>query len=582
MAVRNSDIARIFYEMADLLEIDGANSFRIRAYRGAAENIERFPHRVENMVKSGEDLTKINGVGTEIASKIKEIVKTGSLEQLHALEMRIPPELTQLLKVSGLGPRRVQALYANLGITSLKDLQKAAENKKIRSVPGFGAKTEQNILKSLEKKGPSAFSGERRYRIDTAEKIAAPLTAYLEKTGKIERIQIAGSYRRRKETVGDLDILVISPNGEKVLQHFVKYEGVDRILSQGETRATVVLASGIQVDVRVVPRESYGAALLYFTGSKPHNLELRNMAIERGLKINEYGVYKDDQVVAGKTEEEIYALFDMAYIVPELREDRGEIEAALKGDLPHLVSLDDIRGDLHAHTKATDGHATLEEMARYARELGYRYLAITDHTQSLRIAHGLDQNQLAEQMAEIDRLNEQFASEADGGNFRLLKSAEIDILEDGRLDLPDDMLAKLDLRLGSIHSHFHLSRKKQTERVLRAMDNPYFNIFAHPTGRLLLQRDPYEIDLESVMQAAREKGCFLEINAHPERLDLDDSDAMMAKEMGVRLAVSTDAHSTNGLDFMRFGVDQARRGWLEAEDVINTRDWPDLEQLLKR
>lgn len=572
MAVKNSQIASIFYRVADLLEIEGANSFRVRAYRNAADTIERMPSDVEDMVKEGRPLTSIHGVGPDLAKKIKEILETGKLGQLLEIEQRTPPEMVDLLKVGGLGPRRVKTIYTELGVKDIKQLRAAAESGSIRNLPGFGVKIETKILDDLRKQD----IGEKRFRIDRAEGIIEPLLAHLRRFGNISQLTAAGSFRRRKETVGDLDILAISPDGAGVIDHFVRYGGVKDILSQGETRSTVILSSGIQVDLRVVPDESYGAALLYFTGSKPHNLHLRLMAIDRGWKNNEYGVYRGEELIAGRTEESIYQALGMPWIPPEMREDTGEIELALHGNLPDLITIKDIRGDLHSHTRASDGKSTLEGMAEKARKLGYNYLAITDHSPSLRIAHGQAIENLARQIDAIDTLNEQWQ------DFRLLKSCEVDILEDGSLDLPDDILARLDLSVCSIHSHFRMAREKQTQRILRAMDQPYFNILAHPTGRLVGKRPGYDIDLDKVLAGAKERGCIVEINAHPERLDLNGAAARLAKDMGVYIAISTDAHSQGELEYMRFGVDQARRGWLEAENVINTRSWHDLKNLLRR
>jgi DNA polymerase (family 10) len=395
-------------------------------------------------------------------------------------------------------------------------------------------------------------------------------------------VEAAGSYRRKKETVGDLDILAISDTGEEVISKFVKYEDVEEVVSQGETRSTVVFKSGLHVDLRVVEEESYGAALLYFTGSKQHNITLRNMALDKGLKINEYGVWDttgespEQEQIAGETEEEIYALFDLPWIPPELREARGEVEAAQQGGLPDLITPDDVRGDLQSHTTASDGRASLEEMARAARALGREYLAVTDHSAYIGVTQGLEADDLEERIEEIERLNEDFE------DIAILKGIEVDIMEDGSLDLPDDVLERLDVVIFAVHSHFDLPADKQTERIIRAMDNPNSNILAHPTARQIEKRPAYEVDIGRLMDAALERGCFLELNAQPDRLDLDDVYCKMAKERGLKIAVSTDAHGTEELKFIRFGVYQARRGWLEPDDVLNTRSWTDLEPLLQR
>lgn len=582
MTVRNAEIASMLNRLADLLEIDGANTFRIRAYRNAADSITRNPNNLTNMLEKGEDLTTIRGVGSEISAKIQEIIQTGHLSQLDELERRYPPDLPELLKVTGLGPRRVQMLYLELGVKNLKDLQEAAQSGKLSKIPGFGKKTEYKILEKLAKDRRTGKHQGPRFRIDEAEQTAQALVTYLRQHATVEEIDVAGSYRRRKDTVGDLDLVVISPAGEEVMRQFVQYPAVSEILSQGDTRSTVVLDSGLQVDIRVVPKESYGAALFYFTGARTHHLILRNMALDRGWKLNEYGLYDGEKRLAGLTEEEIYRQFNMEYVLPELREDRGEFTAAKNGTLPNLIRLEDLRGDLHAHTQYSDGREKLVAMAKHAQELGYLYLAVTDHTQALKVPKGMNESDLSRQLEEIDRLNEDYKANSQAASFRLLKSAEIEILENGELNLPIDLLTKLDLRVCAIHSHFNLSRQKQTERIIRAMDNPYFNILAHPTGRLLLKRESYDIDLERILQAAYERGCYLEINAHPERLDLNDQDIYLAREIGVKLAISTDAHSVKELDFIRFGVDQARRGWLEKDNVLNTRSWSELEKLLNR
>jgi DNA polymerase (family X) len=571
LPVYNSDVAEIFGQVADLLDIEGANEFRVRAYRNAARTITTLSRNVADMVEEGADLTELQGIGEDLAGKIEEIVKTGTLQQLQEIKQRTPAELAEMLDIAGLGPKRVQAIYKDLEITTLDELQEAAKEGEIRELEGFGEKTEQNILDELEREPEK-----ERTLLSVAEEYVGPLVGYLREVEGVEQVKVAGSYRRRKETVGDLDFLATGEEGERIIERFVEYKDVEEIVSQGQTRSTVLLRRGIQVDLRVVAQESYGAALLYSTGSKAHNLALRNMALDRGWKVNEYGVFEDEERIAGETEEEIYELLDLAYVVPELREDRGEIEAAREGELPQLVTLKDLRGDLQSHTKASDGHGTLEEMAEAAQEMGYEYLAITDHSQYVGVTQGLDSEELAEQMEEIERLNEKLEG------FRLLKAIEVDILEDGSLDLPDDILEKLDLTICSVHSKFNLSRDQQTERILRAMDNPNFNILAHPTGRRIQERRPYEVDMERLLEGALERGCFLELNAQPDRLDLDDLYCKMAKEMGVKLSIATDAHRPVELEHMRFGVGQARRGWLEPDDVLNTRSWENLRELLKR
>jgi DNA polymerase (family 10) len=573
MAIHNKEIADLLSRLADLLEIDGANPFRVRAYRQAAQTVAGLSESMAEHVRSGDDLAELPNIGESMAEKIATIVKSGELPQLEKLEERLPADLSEMMKLSGLGPKRVKALHQDLGIETLADLRRAVERHEVREVSGLGPKTERAIGERL-----AEWEGEeKRTPLMEAEEVAGPMMAYLESVDGIKDLTIAGSYRRRKETVGDLDILVTAKRGTPVMDRFTSYEEVRDVISRGDTRSTVILHSGMQVDLRLMPQVAYGAALHYFTGSKAHNIAVRRMGVKKGLKINEYGVFKDDERVAGRTEKEVYESVGLPYIEPVLREDRGELDAAKEGRLPELVGLEDIQGDLHAHTRATDGHDTLETMAEAAAERGYRYLGITDHSRHVRVAHGLDEERLGAQIDEIDRLNEKLE-----GRIVLLKGIELDILEDGALDLPDGILKRLDLRVCSVHYKLDLSRKRQTERILRAMDNRYFNVLGHPTGRLIGQREAYELDLERVVEGAAERGCFLEVNAQPKRLDLDDGGCRLAKETGAKVVISTDAHSAANLDFMRFGVDQARRGWLESGDVINTRSLDALLGLLRR
>ena len=578
MPVHNADVARIFRRVADLLAIEGANEFRVRAYREAARTLETLSRPIARMVEEGEDLSELEDIGEDLAGKIEEIVETGRLTLLEEIEERTPPTLAELLKIEGLGPKRVHALYQALGVTTLAELEGAAEQEKIRQVEGFGQKTEQQIVDELER----MRGRERRTRLDVADEMVQPLLDYLREVEGVRRVVAAGSYRRRKETIGDLDILVTGEDGARIGERFVQFEDVEDVLSQGETRSTVRLRQGIDVDLRVVAAESYGAALLYFTGSKAHNIHLRNMALDRDLKINEYGVFKaeakdgEGDRVAGETEEAIYDLFELAYVEPELREDRGEIEAARDGDLPRLVTLDDLRGDLQSHTQASDGRHTLEEMAEAARDRGHDYLAITDHSQHVGITQGLSAEEVAERIEAIAALNERREG------FRLLAGVEVDILEDGSLALPDEILERLDVVVCAVHTNMDLPADRQTERIIRALDNPHVHILAHPTGRRIGQRTAMDLDLERVMEAALERGCYLEVNAQPDRLDLDDVSCKMAREMGLKVAISTDAHRVEELAAQRYGVGQARRGWLSPDDVINTRSWPDLRALLAR
>ncbi len=571
MTIHNTEIAQRFQRLADLLEIEGANPFRVRAYRNAARTIEGLPHSVAAMVADGADLTELPGIGKDLAGKIREIVESGHLALLDQVSTHLPGQLAELAAIPGLGPKRVKALYDALGITSVKELEQAARAGNIRRLPGFGAKSEENLLAEIQRR----TGREPRIPLPAAERFAEPILEHIRQTTGVIKAILAGSYRRRRDTIGDLDILVSCRNPAAVIDRFVAYADVDQIVSKGTTRATIVLRTGLHVDLRVVPEASYGAALQYFTGSKAHNIAIRSLAVKKGLKINEYGVFRGETAIAGATEEEVYRQVGLPYLEPELRENRGEIEAALKKTLPRLVTLKDLRGDLHCHSKASDGNATIEDMARAARERGYEYVAICDHSPRVTIAHGLSPQRFMQQMEEIDRLNARLEG------FTVLKGAEVDILEDGSLDLPDNLLRQLDLTVCAVHYHFRLSKTKQTERIIRAMDHPAFNILAHPTGRMLNEREPYEVDMERLMSAAKERGRVLEVNAQPARLDLTDVHCKLAKDMGVRVAISTDAHRTTDLPLIRFGIDQARRGWLEAGDVINTKSWKELKKLLQ-
>jgi DNA polymerase (family X) len=571
MPVQNHEIADAFAQVAALLQIEGANVFRVRAYQNAALTLRDLPQSAADLVARGEDLSELPGIGRDLAGKITEMVTTGRLKALEEIKRRLPPGLLDMLKLPGLGPKRVQTLYAQLKLTSLDQLQKAAAVGRLRELPGFGAKLEAQVLKGIRDRAAAP----ERMLWAAAEPVVRSLVEKLKQVQGADRVVAAGSFRRCRETIGDLDILATGPSA-RLMQAFLKYEDAARVLARGATRSTVVFRTGLQVDLRVVPAASYGAALNYFTGSKEHNVALRQLAQKQGLKLNEYGAFRGAKRVAGRTEQEIYALLDLPYIEPELREMRGELDAARAGTLPGLVTLADLRGDLHAHTDQTDGNATLEEMAVAARARGYTYLAVTDHSQRVTMARGLDAKRLARQLDDVDALNARLKG------ITLLKGLEVDILEDGSLDLSPDLLDRLDLTVCSIHSKFNLSREKQTERILRAMDDRHFRILGHPTGRLINERPPYELDLERVIRGAAERRCFLELNAHPQRLDLTDVHCQLAKAAGVKVAVSTDAHSVLDLGNARFGINQARRGWLGPDDVLNTRPLKELMAWLKR
>jgi len=572
MPVVNAEIASELDKVADLLDIEGANPFRVRAYRRAARLVGGLPRAITDMLAAGEDLDDLPGIGEDLAEKIATIAKGGQLPLLTDLERQVPAGITALLAIPGLGPKRVHQLHEVLGIDTIDKLAAAARAGKLRGVPGFGAGVEARLLRAIE----AGIGQSGRVRLAAVEPSVDLLLRHLRRAEGVKRVEVAGSFRRRRETVGDLDIVAAAAPSQPVMRRFTGYEDVTEVAEQGPTRATVRLRTGLQVDLRVVPEASFGAALDYFTGSKAHNIALRRIAVERGLKLNEYGLFKGDQRLAAGSEAEIYQALGLAWIPPELRENLGEIEAAREGRLPLLVTVDDILGDLHVHTNASDGRASLTDMAAAARAKGYSYIAITDHSHRLAMAHGLDEARLTRQMHDIDRMN------GEQPGLVVLKSIEVDILEDGTLDLPDQVLRRLDLVVGAVHSRFDLPRAKQTERLLRAMDNRCFNILAHPTGRLINERPAYDIDMERVMRGAIERGCFLELNAQPERLDLMDTHCRLAKQLGLKVAISTDAHSAGELDLMRFGIDQARRGWLEPADVLNARPLAELREMLRR
>jgi len=568
MPVQNAEIAAMFDQAAELLEIQGENQFRVRAYRRAARVIEGLPQSVRSMLSAGADLSELPGIGKDLAGKIADIITSGHFALLDRLKKKLPGQLGDIATLPGLGPKRVKLLYDKLKVRTLDDLRRVIRTGRLHEMRGFGPAIEARLSAALAK--PRA---EQRFRLVVAEGEAEALTAYLRDSG---RVAVAGSYRRRRDTVGDLDVLVTAADGAAVGDKLVRYDNVAEVLAHGPTRTTVVLRSGLQVDVRAVPDQSYGAALLYFTGSKSHNIALRALANDRGWKLNEYGLFSGKRRIAGATEEEVYKKLGLPFIPPELREDRGEVAAARANTLPRLVTLSDIRGDLHVHSNWTDGTADIAAMAEGARALGYQYMALTDHSRRIAMAHGLDPAKLARQGREIDRLNERL----DG--LTILKGIEVDILKDGALDLPDASLARLDIVVAAVHSYFDLPREAQTERVLRAVQNPLVSIIAHPTGRLIGAREPYAIDMERIIAGARESGCALEINAEPERLDLDDIHAHAATRNGVKIAVSTDAHAVDALKYMRFGIDQARRAWATADDVLNTRSLAQLRKWLGR
>jgi len=560
MAVDNAAIAAAFEEIADLLELQQANPFRVRAYRNAARTLASWPEELSQWAAQQRDFDELPGIGKDLAAKIAEILQRGTCDQLERLRASFPRGITHLLQIPGLGPRRVHALYHELGVRTPQELLDAARAGHIRNIPGFGATSERRIAEAVA----GYLDRSRRWPLARVDAAVEAVLAHLRTGPGVKEVVVAGSYRRRRDTVGDIDVLVAGSRGGDPCKRLCDFERVSRVLAQGRTRASVVLRDGLQVDLRVVRPESFGAALVYFTGSKPHNIALRRIAQSRGLKINEYGVYRGTRRIAGKTEASVYATIGLPWIPPELREDHGEIEAARSHALPRLIERSDLRGDLHAHTSASDGTDSLEAMAVAAREAGLDYLAITDHSRGLTVVHGLDEKRLLAQMEAIDRLNERLHG------IVLLKGIEVEILADGSLDLPDEVLGRLDLVVGAVHSAFDLPREQQTARILRAMDHPHFSILAHPNGRLFGTRDGCALDMERIVRHAAERGCFLELNAQPDRLDLFDVQCRQARDAGVAVAIGSDAHRSGDFHWLQLGVDQARRGWLEKGDVLNT------------
>ena len=569
--IGNDVIAAIFDDIADLLELEDANPFRIRAYRNAARTLRALTADVAQIILRGEPLPKLTGVGVDLAGKINEIVSTGDCALHQRLRATLPPGLAQLLSIAGLGPKRVRHLYHDLGIETAQQLCQAAQQGRIRHLPGFGEKMEARLLSAAQK----GIGKDRRLPLAHVVPLAERLAQYLRQIPGVEQATVAGSLRRMRDTVGDIDILVAAAPGVDVTGQFIRHPDISTVLVQGSTRASVVLGSGLQVDLRVIEPAVYGAALVYFTGSKAHNIAIRQRAQKKGLKLNEYGVFKARGRVACSTEVDVYRALDLPWIAPELREDRGEIDSALAGRLPRLIELIDLKGDLHAHTRASDGGNSLEEMAFAAQQAGLEYLAITDHSRSLRVAHGLDSDRLLKQIDQIDALNARLQG------MTLLKGIEVDILEDGSLDLPDDILGRLDLVVGAVHSHFNLTLRQQTQRLLRAMDHRYFTILAHPLCRLINEREPLNMDLSAIVKAAAARGCCLELNSQPQRMDLFDLQCQYANDQGVLISINSDAHRTADFSYLRYGVAQARRAWLEPHDVLNTRSLPALKTFLQ-
>jgi DNA polymerase (family 10) len=566
--MKNLEVARLFELMADLLEIRGDNPFRIRAYRRASQNVESLGEDIEAVARDGR-LAKIPGVGRDLADKITEYLKSGRMKDVEALQQDIPKGVVELMTVPGLGPRTAKLLYDKAGVSDVAQLEELARSGRLRGLPGIQEKSEANILKGIA----VIKKGQERTPLARGLPLAEALYRALESLPEVEQLALAGSIRRRKETVGDFDILVTSPAPARVMEAFSGLPDVAEVLARGGTKASVRHREGIQVDLRVVEPESFGAALVYFTGSKQHNIRIREMAVRKHLKISEYGVFEEatGRRVAGRTEEEVYAAIGLPWIPPELREDAGEVEAALGGTLPRLVELGDIRGDLHAHTNASDGHHTIEELVQAARARGYQYIIVSDHSRSSTVAGGLCVEELQARLQKIR------AIQTAHSDIRILAGTECDILPDGSLDYPDPVLAELDIVLGAVHSRFRQSRPEMTQRLCAALANPYVNILAHPTGRLIGEREPSDVDLDEVLRTAKHHDTAVEINCHAKRLDLNDVHTRRAAELGVLVSIDTDTHVLDHLDNMSLGIATARRGWIEAPRVINT--WP-VEKLL--
>jgi DNA polymerase (family 10) len=557
--MKNKELADLFERMADILEFKGENPFKISAYRKASRILGDLTQDIEEISEKGE-LKNIPGIGEGMAEKIVEYLKTGKISKFEEVRKGVSDELIAIMDIPGMGPKTLSMIHKEKGIGNLSQLERAVEDGSLVGLPGIGEKKVENIKRGIQLLKQSKGRMNLGMAFPVAKRIVETLR---QKTGS-KKIEWAGSLRRMRENIGDIDILATGPDKEKIVHSFTHLPEVKEVLASGETKASIIVEGGIQIDLRVVEEDSYGAALQYFTGSKAHNIHLRGIAKTRGIKINEYGVFKGERKIGGKEEKEVYKALGMDWIEPELREDRGEIEASQKGRLPKLVQESEIKGDLHIHSKWSDGTSSIEEIARAAQKRGYQYIAICDHSKSLKIAHGLDESRLIQQIEEIDCLNEKMK------DFQILKGTEVDILPDGRLDLSEKVLKKLDLVIAAIHSGFKQEKGKMTKRIIRALESPFVHIVAHPSGRLLGARDPYEVEMDEVMEAAKQYRKSLEINAYFERLDLDDIHCRKAKEMGIQVAMGTDAHHLDQMWMISLGVAVARRGWLETTDVLNT------------
>ena len=574
--MKNQELYKIFFEIADYLEIDGVG-FKPYAYRKAALSLNELGEDVGEIYRNGgvKALQEVPGVGEGIAKAIEEYLKNGKIKQLEALKKKLPLKTEELLKVEGLGPKKVKTLYQKLGIKNLKDLGKAAKAHKITPLFGFGEKTEKNILQGLE----FLKQSKGRFLLGDIMPTVKVIEERLKGQKEVKEISVAGSVRRQKETIGDIDILVASDNPKKTAEFFVSFPEIEKVWANGLTKCSVRFKEGFDIDLRMVEQKSFGSALQYFTGSKEHNIATRKIAIGKGLKLNEYGVFKGDKMVAGKTEEEVYRAIGLSYIAPEMREDDGEIKAAMDGTLPELVERKDIKGDLHCHTNfeaESHGRNSIEEMCQRAIELGYEYIGISDHTKFLKIEGGLDEKQILKQHEEIEKLNLRFKENKT--NFRILHGCETNILNDGSVDIKDEVLEKLDYVIAGVHSSLKMPKKEMTERIVTAMQNKNIDIFAHPTGRLVGRRDEYQMDFDKILEVVKETGTILEINSSPYRLDLNGFNIRRAKSHGIKMIINTDSHQKDQLDLMEYGIGQARRGWAEGSDIINTNS---VEKLLE-
>ncbi|MEK6974261.1 MAG: DNA polymerase/3'-5' exonuclease PolX [Nanoarchaeota archaeon] len=563
--MRNIEVAKLLYKIADILEFLGVD-FKPAAYRRAASNIESLSEDIGKIFNENR-LEEISGIGKHIAEKISEYLKTGKLKYYEELKKRVPIDLDELMKIPEIGPKKARLLYERLKIKNISDLKGAALSHKIRNLERMGIKSEDSILRGIE----FLEKNQGKVLLGYVLPIAKEIEELLRQLKEVELVNVAGSVRRMKETIGDIDILVVSRNPTKVVDYFIKMNNVQEILARGETKSSVILSDGLQIDLRVVERKNYGAALNYFTGSKEHNIALRKIALSKGFKLNEYGIYLGNKFIGGKDENEVYSLLGLKYIEPELRENTGEIDASKRNKLPNLIKYGDIKGDLHIHTKFSDGQNTIEEMAAHSKKIGYEYIAITDHS-NLAVAGGMNDKDLLRYIKKIRKINFK--------DLAIFAGSEVNISKYGSLDLKNSTLKELDIVIGSVHSYFKMGNKEMTNRILKALDNNYINILGHPTGRLINRREPFEFDADKVFEKAKERNVILEINAHPERLDLKDTMIKMAKKYKVKFVINTDSHSTADFSFMRLGIGQARRGWLESKNVINSYRLRNLKKAL--